>query len=273
MSFTVVRQKPLRDFQIILLLGLLAFPAFFAFPAAAASSDDALREAVRRLLKEHPELILDTLKENSETVLEIAQQGSILRKRKATLAQWEKDAKERKTIDVRDRAFRGNIKAPVTIVAYSDFTCPYCRQAEVTITQLLKKYDGTIRVTFKALPKDDYPLSQATAKYATAAFMMDPQKGWKFFDVLFNSVSQFEREGENFLKTTAAEIGLDFKKLKADAGSVKVQERLDADRAEADALGISGTPYFLVNDLVARGAISKDLFEEAIEMALRLTKK
>ncbi len=256
---------------------LLALACLFFVSGANAQESNIpmadLETALKQVLKKHPELVLDILKDNSETVLEIAQQGSIIRKRKAALAQWETDAAQRKTPDLEGRAFRGKMNAPVTIVTYSDFTCPYCRQAEDTMRQLLKKYDGTIRVTFKALPKDDYSLSQAAAKYATAAFMMDQAKGWEFFDALFTGADQFERDGEAFLKATATRVGLDFKKLKTDAGSVKVQERLDTDRAEADKFGISGTPCFLVNDLVVRGAVAKDLFEEAIEMAQRLGKK
>ena len=245
-----------------------------AAPAGAAQPGEAaLKNAVRKVLSEHPELILDILKENSETVLEIAQQGNILRKRKAMLAQWEQDAKTPKAIDLRDRAFRGVHTAPVTIVSYSDFTCPYCRQAEYVIMQLLKKYQGKLRVTFKALPKDKDSYSLAAAQYATAAFNLDPVKGWEFFDALFDGITLFERDTDTFLKDTAARLGYDLKKLKNEAGSVAVQERLDADRQEADRLGISGTPYFLVNDLLVRGAVSKDLFEEAVDKALALKEK
>lgn len=245
------------------------FQAAALSAVAAEGSPEALKAAVREVLKENPDFILDILKDNSETVLEIAQQGNILRKRKAMLAQWEHDTKEPKKVDLDERPFRGNKDAAVTIVAYSDFTCPYCRQAEFTLRQLMKKYGDRVRMTFKALPKDD-PFSQALAKYSTAAFIMDEKKGWEFFDILFNNVEQFEREGEAFLKETGTGLGYDFRKLKAEAGSSKVQARLDRDRKEADRLGISGTPYFLVNDLMVRGAVSKDLFEEAIEMALRL---
>ena len=266
-----VRNTVFRAVSLFALFSLFLMQTVGA--QAAAPSDAELKAALKRVLRENPELVLDILKENSETVLEIAQQGNILRKRKAAMAQWEQDAKQPKAIDLADRPFRGGAKAPVTIVTYSDFTCPYCRQAEHTISQLLEKYKGTIRVTFKVLPKDDYPLSLAAAKYATAAFMMDQTKGWAFFDALFNGIDQFEHEGESFLKETAASTGLDFKKLKADAGSSRVQDRLDTDRAEADKFGITGTPCFLVNDLVVRGAVPKDLFEEAIETALRLRKK
>jgi protein-disulfide isomerase len=247
----------------------------FASPTAAfgaAPSQAELKSALKALLKENPDIILDVLQDNSEMVLEIAQQGNLLRKRKALLAQWERDAEEPKTVALEGRPFRGAPNAPVTIVAYSDFTCPYCRQAELTMGQLLAKYPDTIRMTFKALPKDD-PFSLALAKYSTAAFMLDETKGWEFFDKLFQDVERFERDGESYLKATSVALGYDFRKLKTEAGGEKVQARLAQDRKEADALGVSGTPHFLINNLMVRGAVSKDLFEEAIEMALKLTKK
>jgi protein-disulfide isomerase len=253
-------------------LTALCFSLSSAPGLAASPSQAELKNALKALLKENPDIILDVLQDNSEMVLEIAQQGNLLRKRKAMIAQWERDAEEPKTVALEGRPFRGAKDAPVTIVAYSDFTCPYCRQAEITMGRLLAKYPDTIRVTFKVLPKDD-PFSLALAKYSTAAFMLNENKGWEFFDKLFQDVDKFERDGESYLKATAAALGYDFKKLKAEAGSEKVQARLAKDRKEADALGVSGTPHFLINNLMVRGAVSQELFEEAIEMAQKRTAK
>jgi protein-disulfide isomerase len=258
-----------RPHRIGLLVALLASLAFPAAAPAAQPDQDAVREAVRQILKENPELVLDILKDNSETVLEIAQQGNTLRKRKITLAQWDMDARQAKTIELQGRVFRGPDTAPVTIVAYSDFTCPYCRQAEHVVSEILRKYNDKVRLTFKALPKDD-SYSQAAAKLVTAAFMADPAKGWELHDALFAGLERLEREGEGFLQEATAGAGFDFKKLKAAAAAADVQARLDADRKEADTYGISGTPYFLVNDLLVRGAIGQDLFEEAVDRALAL---
>lgn len=250
----------------VLVLALLI--CFDVSPAYPATDAETLKEAVREVLRKNPELVMDVLSENSEAVLEIAQQGNLLRKRKFMITQWKIDAAQPKKVDLKDRSFRGDPAAPVTIVAYSDFTCAYCLQAEQTLAQVLKKYPGKVRLTFKALPKDD-PYAIAAAKYGTAAFLLDPARGWEFFDAMFNGMARFEREGDNFLKEIAAAHGYDFKKLKSESGGARVKARLDEDRKEADDLGIAGTPHFLVNDLMVRGAISPDLFEEAVEMALR----
>ncbi len=258
-----------------LLLCLLCVAAVLpAGPAGAqAPSQAELKAALRDLLKDNPDLVLDVLRENSETVLEIAQQGNILRTRKALLAQWAEDAKTPKKPNLEGRALRGKASAPVTVVAYSDFTCPYCRRAEGTLVQLVEKYGDKMRIAFKALPRDDVPISQTAARYAAAALMQNPEKGWKFHDEIFANIELVERDGEPYLKALAVRSGLDIKRLLADSSGNKVRDMLAADKEEADNLGITGTPCFLVNDLVVRGAVSKEFFEEAIQMALRLKSK
>ena len=240
--------------------------------AGQTAADPALEAAVKRILRENPELVLDVLRANSEVVLEAAQQGNILRKRKGMLAQWTQDAKTPKQIAVEDGFSRGSAQAPVTVVAFSDFTCGYCRQAEEAMPALLAKYKGKVRFVFKPLPKTDRELSYLAARYSVAAFAQGEEKGWAYYDALFAGVEGLVNQGEGFLKATGAKVGLDVKRLTADATNKKTEERLGSFRDEAGRLDVHGTPYFFVNNLVIRGAVSKELFEEAIEMALSLKK-
>ena len=75
-------------------------------------------------------------------------------------------------------------------------------------------------------------------------------------------------EGEPFLKKVAQEAGLDMQRLATDIKGRKVKALIEEDMAEARKLGVQGTPYFLVNDLVVRGALPLDLFSDAVDMAL-----
>ena len=237
-------------------------------PGHAATSQE-MKQLIRDALKEDPNLVLDVLREHSEVVLEVAQEGNMQRKRKAMLAQWEQDARVPKSIAVKGAAIRGDVHAPVTIIAFTDFTCSFCRQSEMMMSSLLERYRGKVRFVFKPLPKDDYPVSVLAAKYATAAFMQDAAKGWALYDAVFAGADSLESQGENFLKKAAADAGLDLKRLAQEVNGTKVREALAAARDEADALKIQGTPYFFVNNLVVRGSIPKDLFEEAIQIALK----
>ena len=242
--------------------------ATFAAPGAEIPAARDLQDALRKLLKDHPEIVMEVLKENSETVLEIAQEGQILRNRKIMRAQWDADAKVSKRPNLEGRAALGPANAPVTIVAYSDYQCGYCRQAESTLQGILKKYQGKIRIYNKATPNQENEIAVAAAAYATAAFMQDADKGRKFHDLLFEEANRVHKDGESVVKELAAKAGLDLKRLTADVSSAKVQKQMDADDAEAQSFGIRGTPYFLVNNLLIRGSIAPEMFEEAVERAL-----
>ncbi len=260
-----------RFSRVCALLIVLFVPAAVpAFGAESSGVDKAeLRNALRELLKKEPDLVLDVLRNNSEVVLETAQEGSNARRRKAALAQWEQDAKTPKKYSAETPAQRGSSKAPVTIVVYSDFTCPYCRQADAVLEELYPVYKDKVRILFKPLPKDD-ALSMNAARYALAAFLQDKEKGWNYYRALFAGVADLDRDGETFLKALAVREGLDMKRLVADAAGSKVKAQLEADSAEADTLNVPGTPYFLVNDLVVRGYVPKETFALAIDTALKI---
>lgn len=261
--------------SLFVLFSLLGIPVTGeAAEESRLSSEDsaALKAAMTQLLRDNPELVLDVLRGHSEDVLEIAQQGNMQRKRKALIAQWEQDAQVAKKVNLDGHASRGPANAPVTIVAYSDFTCPFCRGADQVLNQVLSRYKNKVRLVFKPLPKEKVPVSLAAARYSLAAFMQDSDKGWDFYEQIFAGMENLEQDGENFLKATALRVGLDLKRLMADASGSKVQAMIDADRAEANTLQVPGTPYFLVNNLAVRGALPKELFEDAIDMALRLKK-
>lgn len=257
---------------------LLFFILTSPFTAKAATVDNskAQKSAIEAMIKEviakNPDIVLDVLKNNSEAVLEIAQQGNLQRRHRMIQAQWVEDAKKPKSVDLTNVAFRGSEKAPVTIIEFTDFTCSYCRQSEVIIEELLIKYGKTIKVVFKPFPKDELPISISAARYSQAAFMQDKEKGWKFYHILFSEPANLESGKEEFLKSAATRVGLDVRKLQADAASKKVTDILRKSNEDAEKLDVSGTPYFLVNNLVIRGAVPKDIFEEAIKMALSIKK-
>lgn len=77
------------------------------------------------------------------------------------------------------------------------------------------------------------------------------------------------KDGEPAIVNAAKDAGLNMKKLAADVKRKDVRAEVDADIAEGQRIGVQGTPYFLINNLVARGALSSDLFKEAINMALQ----
>lgn len=240
-----------------------------SYAASSAVTTDNFADLLRETLQKNPDLLLSVLRENSEAVLDIAQEGSNQKRHKALLNQWKAELNQPKPVNIEGRPFRGGADAPVTIVAFSDFTCPYCQQAAATMQKVLKDNQGKIKYVFKHFPLESTGLARLAAEYHVAATRQDPQLAWNFYDLLFATRAEVLKDGEAAIIKAAKDAGLNMKKLAADVKKKDVRAEVDADIAEGQKLGVQGTPYFLVNNLVARGALSSELFREAINMALQ----
>ena len=251
----------------------LACLTLFAAPVHAADNAALNREEASRLLRQilqdEPEIILDVLREHSEMVLDIAQQGSNQRRLKNLQSQWMQELDTTRPIALGDRPVRGKMDAPVTIVAFSDFTCPYCTQAAGMLDRLIEDNPERLRLIFKHFPLEGHRFARMAAEYHVAASFQGTEKAWAFYDALFRSGKDVNGGGEELLKKTAESAGLDMKKLAADLKNKASQIRavIDEDIADGKSLGLQGTPNFLVNNLIVRGSMSKDLFNQAVIMA------
>lgn len=235
---------------------------------AAAVPRAELEAAVQKLLQERPDLILEVLRRNSEAVLDIAQQGSNLRRKHNLEAQWREDMKKDKKIRLEGRPTLGNPDAKVKIIAFSDFSCHYCEQASRTIERLRQEYGNDVSFVFKHLPLDEKGPGGTASAYFVAISMQSEPKAWEFYEKMFANRDRLLAEGDPFVKRTAQELGgLDMKKLQKDVQSRRVKEIIAQDQEDGQKLGVEGTPYFLVNNLVVRGAVPIDLFRAAVEMA------
>lgn len=259
------------------MLRAFAFAAMMLVPFAASGAERAaaipkaeLKNTLRQIFKENPEIVLDVLRENSITVLEIAQKGSQERQFKAMRAQWREDLKKNRNVSY-NRPILGAANAPVTIVAYSDYTCPYCADAAETVHQVLAARKGTVRFMFKNFPRD-HPLARLASEYVTAALILDESKGWAYHDVVFGNQMRLLKEGEGFLRAEAHTLGFNLQKLAAEAKGRKVRDIIEEDIAEAQRIGVPGTPYHLVNNLSVRGGLPLPAFLEAVDTALSATK-
>lgn len=248
---------------LILLSGSL-----IASPVSASTEQEAAAQ-LRALLKAHPEIVLDVLNEHGEKLLEILQSASENRRRGNLFKQWESDLAVPKNVATQGRPFGGAENAPVTLVAFSDFLCSYCHQAAVTIGNLMKRYPGKVRMVLKLTPQTES--GRIAARWFLAAYGMDKVKAWKLYAYTFDRQKEVEGNATETLRSIAAEVGFDVKALEAEmfkrTGEFNTMMQVDA--ADARALGFVGTPYFLVNDLVIRGALPLESFSDAVELALK----
>lgn len=245
-----------------------------AVPGRAASSPadkESLKELLREVLRENPGIVMEVLRDNSVEVLEIAQQGSQLMQLRSLRSRWEGELKApAKKVDF-NRPVKGNADAPVTIVAYSDYTCPYCATASHVIGQVLAVRADDARFIFKNLPSKSSPLARLAAEYVTAAFLQDEAKGWALHDTIFENQTRFLDEGEGFLRTTALSVGLNLQKLSTDIKGKAVRTIIDEDMLEAKEVKATGTPFHLVNNLSIPGAVPLPYFLEAVDIAKKAT--
>jgi protein-disulfide isomerase len=167
-------------------------------------------------------------------------------------------------VSVKGAPIRGTPDAPVTLVEFSDFECPFCKQAQPTLKQLLERYPGKVRLVYRDFPLDSiHPQARGAAEAARCA--QDQRKFWEYHDVLFSQSPQLARED---LRRYAGQVGLDVKKfedcLAAGVHKASVQRDLD----EGNRLGITGTPAFFINGRTLSGAQPLEAFTRLIEQEL-----
>ena len=161
-----------------------------------------------------------------------------------------------------DRApSRGPARASITIVEFADYQCPFSARAEATIHAIERAHPGDVRVVFKNLPLPFHDHARAMAKAAVAA---DAQGHfWEMHDRLLSLTGPADRAA---LDGLANDLSLDAARFDRDEDDASLDARIDADSADATALGVKGTPTFFVNGRRIVGAQAADVFEKAIAM-------
>jgi protein-disulfide isomerase len=158
---------------------------------------------------------------------------------------------------------KGPGAAPVTIVEFSDFQCPFCAKVLPTVRRIQDTYGQTVRVVWKHMPLPNHRDAVAAAVAAEAAGKQG--KFWEFHDLLFANQVRLQPDA---LTRYARELGLDVPRFEADRGAADVRKRVDADAAEALAMGIDGTPAFFINGRFISGAQPFEVFSTLIDEEL-----
>ncbi len=163
--------------------------------------------------------------------------------------------------DARDHV-RGPEKAPVTVVEYGDFECPYCGQAEPAVRELLRDH-GDVRYVWRHLPLTDvHPHAQLAAEAAEAAAAQGAF--WAMHDLLFGHQDALTTRD---LLGYAGSLGLDTQRFFSDLSTHAGAERVRQDTDSADLSGVSGTPTFFVNGQRHYGAYDIESLTQAVKLA------
>ena len=159
---------------------------------------------------------------------------------------------------------RGEEKAPVKIVEFSDFQCPFCKAATTTMHQLMDQYAGKVRWIFRDYPiANIHPLAPKAHEAARCAAAQD--KFWQYHDLLFERSPQLSPPE---LKQYARELKLDGEAFDHCLDSGKHQAEIAADVQEGQRLGIDGTPAFFINGRLLVGAQPAAVFQQMIDSEL-----
>ncbi|MEO5982268.1 MAG: thioredoxin domain-containing protein [Pedococcus sp.] len=165
----------------------------------------------------------------------------------------------------------GKADAPVVMVAYSEFQCPFCGTfARDTEPGLVKKYvdTGVLRIEWR-----DFPYLGQESMTAALAGRAAAQQGdfWAFHDALYADQQPVNagKLTKEFLGDVAARAGLDGAQLKKDMERPELTEAVSRDAREGQSIGVTGTPAFIINGQPVIGAQPSEVFEKAIEDATR----
>ena len=165
-------------------------------------------------------------------------------------------------IDPERDHIRGPADAPVTLVEYGDFECPYCVEAAVIIEKLRAKLGDDLRFVFRNLPLADvHPDAQLAAEAAEAA--ADQDRYWEMHDRLLSQ----EGLSASDLYRAASDVGLDLERFSDDLRHRRFAARVAEDVRSADASGVSGTPTFFVNGRRHHGAYDVESLATAVRAA------
>jgi len=239
-----------RYFVFFALSFLMAAPSF-------AADKKEIEGIIKNYIETHPE------------VIDNAMQKYYMAKRKEQEdTQFRQSLKNRLNTPVGDSPVKGSASAPVTVVEFSDFQCPYCARSVAIIRALGKKYGDKVRFVFKHYPLERiHPVARSAAKAAMAAG--EQGKFWEYHDMLMAKQAEWKKGDANkHYARYAKQLGMNEEKFRKDMKTPAYEKKINSDIALAKKLGVQSTPTFFVNGVMVRGARDVGYFARVIDYLL-----
>lgn len=262
---TYMQTKKHKSYFCILLL--LAFfvcvPSLISVSKAHAITNEELETALVKLLEKKPEILFNVMANNSIEFIDTITKASENARTQKLHQQWDTDLKTPKNLELINRPIHGNVTAKQTIVGYSDFLCSYCAQAAQTIEALLKKRKD-VKFIFKGIPTND--ASRTAMKWFYLLYEKDSKKAWQFHDSIFANQKAFSQNHMPVIHELAKRLNYNPAELERELKErdKELNARIDTDIKELAKLELTGTPNFIINDLVLKGAYPLNVLEDAI---------
>lgn len=257
--------------------------------AACAPSASQLKSA----MEENPDILYAAMRKDPVKFLEVVNEVAEAAKTQKESQQFEQGFKSPSQPALADdRLYDGPKDAAITIVEYSDFQCPYCQQGHATMKEVLKAYDGKVRILFKNYPIDRlHPQARKMSRLYEAIGTKDKAKALEFKNYIFEHqddfvpnekekqsktqeefMSKYNKRADAELAKVVKKFGFDFAELTKIGSSEAITKLIDEDGAEAQKFGFTGTPGYLVNGVPVRGAYPIEAFKQIIDRHLAAKK-
>ena len=251
-------------------IGARGTPAFFIngkflsgaqpFEAFKAKIDDELKGAEALVAKGTPKAkVYDVIMKDAKSEVPAAPAGQPAPEAEKTPDQDQTIYK----VEAGDSQAKGPKNAPITMVIFSDFQCPFCARVEPTLSQIEKEYGGKVRQVWKNYPLPFHNNAEPAAEAAMAAGAQG--KFWEMHDKLFANNTALDRPN---LEKYAQELGLNMAKFKADLDSSKYKSVIESETKEGQAVGVNGTPAVFINGRKISGAYPFDTFKKITDEEL-----
>ncbi|MBC1237801.1 DsbA family protein [Nostoc sp. 2RC] len=222
-----------QSLRTLPIIGILCLLFTWSLPAQAANRiDPQLEQQVLQIIREHPEVIIESVQAYQQQ-----QQQKLNQVRQAFL----QDLKTNPQTIIANSPTTGATNSKILLVEFSDFQCPYCAEAHKTLKQLLAKYQGKIKLVYKHLPLAAiHPQALPAAAAAWAAHQQG--KFWEYHDALFTNQKQLS---EALYLDIAKNLNLDLVKFQRD--QTLATPAIQKDIQLAEKLAVAGTPFFVIS--------------------------
>jgi protein-disulfide isomerase len=239
-------EEPMQKKKIFILLTLLFIPLFFT-----SCTDN---ERLTSIEKTQEEILakVSAIEKNLENIFTRAQP------RRPSI-----DPNKVHNIPTGASPIKGNKNAPVTIVEFSDFQCPYCSRLQPTLRQVLDAYPQEVRLVYKHFPLAFHKQARNAAKASMAAG--EQGKFWGMHDIIFENYNTLTEEK---FSEFAKQLGLDMEKFKTDYTSTKYDKQIQDEFNMGQRIGVRGTPTLFLNGKMMTRRSFND-FKQAIDEALK----
>ena len=160
----------------------------------------------------------------------------------------------------------GNAKAPVTIVEFSDFQCPFCSRGADTVNEVKKRYGSKVNIAFRHFPLPMHKEARGASEASMCVNEQGSAKFWKYHDKLFKNPDKLDMAS---LERYAKDTGADLKKYKECMDAKKYKDHVQKDLEYGEKIGVKSTPTFFINGQILSGALPIDAFAELIDDELK----